>query len=234
MYRQITLAYVRNTLDRLSLRVNERFPESSLAAVAGELQLVSEESTQKLADIAKPNYPLRLLSALTITIGVSLVLYSLMQIDLSGSKLKTSEIVSISETIVNVLILMGAALFFVFTLEARFKRRRALKSINELRALAHVIDMHQLTKDPMEMNEAINTPSSPKRSLSPFELNRYLDYCSELLSIIGKLAVIYGQSFPEKELIEAINDIENLTNALSRKIWQKINILQMQKNQKMV
>ena len=109
-----------------------------------------------------------------------------------------------------------------------------LKSINELRALAHVIDMHQLTKDPLEMTEVINTPSSPKRTLSPFELNRYLDYCSELLSIIGKLAVIYGQSFPEKELIEAVNDIENLTNALSRKIWQKINILQMQQNQKMV
>ena len=227
MYRQVTLAHVSSTLNQLALRINERFPKSSLVAVSCEIQLACEDSTQKLVDIAKPNYPLRLLSTMTIVLGVTLVIYSLLQIDLSNSKLNTSQIVSISESIINELILMGAALFFVFSLEARVKRNRALKSINELRALAHVIDMHQLTKDPIEMDEASNTNSSPERALTPFELNRYLDYCSELLSIIGKLAVIYGQSFPEKELIQAVNDIENLTNALSRKIWQKINILQM-------
>ena len=31
-------------------------------------------------------------------------------------------------------------------------------------------------------------PSSPKRLLSPFELTRYLDYCSEMLSLAAKVA----------------------------------------------
>ena len=45
-------------------------------------------------------------------------------------------------------IFLGVALFFLFSLEARSKRRQALAGLNDLRSIAHVIDMHQLTKDP--------------------------------------------------------------------------------------
>ena len=31
-----------------------------------------------------------------------------------------------------------------------------------------------------------DTPSSPLRRMTPFELTRYLDYCSEMLAIISK------------------------------------------------
>ena len=44
--------------------------------------------------------------------------------------------------------LVGAGVFFLMTLETRVKRRRALEAIRELRAIAHIVDMHQLTKDP--------------------------------------------------------------------------------------
>jgi len=33
--------------------------------------------------------------------------------------------------------------------------------------------------------------------MSPFLLCRYLDYCSELLSLTGKLAALYAQSFSD-------------------------------------
>ena len=46
------------------------------------------------------------------------------------------------------MVLIGAAIFFLVTLETRVKRRRALAALHELRAIAHIIDMHQLTKDP--------------------------------------------------------------------------------------
>jgi hypothetical protein len=62
----------------------------------------------------------------------------------------------------------------------------------------HVIDMHQLTKDPsMGVSVAGNTPSSPARTLSRFEITRYLDYCSEMLSLTSKVAVLYAQVFPD-------------------------------------
>ena len=59
-----------------------------------------------------------------------------------------TELVQALEAGINDVVLIGAAIFFLVTLETRVKRRRALKAIHELRAIAHVIDMHQLTKDP--------------------------------------------------------------------------------------
>ena len=61
--------------------------------------------------------------------------------------------------------------------------------------------------------------------MTPFELSRYLDYCTELLSLTGKVASLYVQDFQDPVALDAVNDIENLTTGLSRKIWQKIMIL---------
>ena len=54
---------------------------------------------------------------------------------------------------------------------------------------------------------------------------RYLDYCSEMLSLTGKLAALYMQNMRDPIVIESVNEIEDLTTSLSRKIWQKIMIL---------
>ena len=47
--------------------------------------------------------------------------------------------------------------------------------------------------------------------MSAAELVRYLDYCSELLSLTGKLAALYIQRFDDEITLSAVNDIENLT-----------------------
>ena len=108
------------------------------------------------------------------------------------------------------------------------KRKRALTAIHRLRSIAHIIDMHQLTKDPERMlhTDGINdTASSPKRSYTSFELGRYLDYCTEMLSLTGKVAAMYVESFPDAQAVGAVNELESLTTGLSRKIWQKIMVL---------
>ena len=61
--------------------------------------------------------------------------------------------------------------------------------------------------------------------MSAFELNRYLDYCTEMLSLSGKVAALYIQHFEDPEAVSAVNDLEDLTSGLSRKIWQKIMVL---------
>ena len=58
-----------------------------------------------------------------------------------------------------------------------------------------------------------------------FEMSRYLDYCSEMLSLTGKIAVIYGLHWQDAIAIRAANDVERLTTGLSQKIFQKIMIL---------
>ncbi len=61
--------------------------------------------------------------------------------------------------------------------------------------------------------------------MDPFELHRYLDYCSEMLALISKVGALYVQDFPDRAALDAVDQIENLATGLSRKIWQKIVIL---------
>ncbi len=128
---------------------------------------------------------------------------------------------------INEAIFLTAAIYFVITLEKRRKRSRALKALHELRSLAHIIDMHQLTKDPeIFLGEWSPTASSPPRSeLTPFQLERYLDYCSELLAVLSKIAALYVQYFEDEIVLRAVDEVEDLASGLSRKIWQKITIL---------
>jgi hypothetical protein len=131
------------------------------------------------------------------------------------------------EAALNMTLLGIGALFFAVSLEDRLKRRRALAELHAFRSFAHVIDMHQLTKDPGTLlGRGPTTASSPRRIMSRYELTRYLDYCSEMLSLIGKLTALYAQNLPDPVVIEAVNDIEELTANFSRKVWQKISILE--------
>jgi hypothetical protein len=54
---------------------------------------------------------------------------------------------------------------------------------------------------------------------------RYLDYCTEMLSLTGKLAALYMQSVRDEVVIHTVNEIEGLTTNLSSKMWQKIMII---------
>ena len=96
----------------------------------------------------------------------------------------------------------------------------------ELRVILHVIDMHQLTKDPTAaVSIGGKTASSPARTLTPYELSRYLDYCSEMMSLTAKVAVLFAQSLPDPIVTEAVSDIERIAAGMSQKVWQKITML---------
>ena len=61
--------------------------------------------------------------------------------------------------------------------------------------------------------------------MTHFELTRYLDYCAEMLALIGKRAALYGEHRRDGVVVEAVNDIESFTRGPGRKIWQKITII---------
>ena len=42
---------------------------------------------------------------------------------------------------------------------------------------------------------------------------------------VGKVAALYVQHFEDSQAVAAVNDVEQLTSGLARKIWQKIMIL---------
>ncbi|MBT3482865.1 MAG: hypothetical protein HN457_15690 [Opitutales bacterium] len=227
-YRSLSSDKTLETIELLGYRIEERFPKSNLKGVCDSLLEVAQDSKAKAAWIARPNYPLRVGIGLVIVVGMATLGFSLSLLEFKESSIGLSDLVLVFDAAISDLVFMGAAIFFLVTIESRIKRKRALLALHELRSLAHVVDMHQLTKDPNAILNSVSiiTPSSPSREMTSFELNRYLDYCSELLSLTGKIAALYIQESRDSVILSAVTDIENLTNDLNRQIWQKLIILQ--------
>ncbi len=228
-YRNLDADKIVATATTLCRRVRERFPQRGLNRVCADVQKAAEETRQRASWIARPHWAIRFAIALVVGVLLLVMARLLLIIHLDVRQIQTLGLADFLQTLeaaINDIILIGAALFFFLTVENRLKRRRALQALHELRSLAHVIDMHQLTKDPQRaLRRGKSTASSPREDMTLFELSRYLDYCSEMLSLIGKIAAVYLQEFDDPVALGAVDEIESLTTDLSRKIWQKIMIV---------
>lgn len=226
-YRKLDPAKIIETAEVLKRRIDERFADSGLGSIAGELTTITREAEALSLQLQRPNRWLRGGVVIAITLIGVILIAVLRSMDLHVSLFSSlAEFAQGLDAAINDFVFLALAIFFLATGETRLKRRRALAALHVLRSMAHIIDMHQLTKDPEQLvRGGPATPSSPKRTLTAFELTRYLDYCSESLSIISKIAAVYVQHFTDSVTLSAVNDIEELTTGLSRKIWQKIMIL---------
>jgi len=228
LFRLLDAARIADTAERLGKRITERFPGSGLSGVAESLRHEVIAAGETATWLSRPQWLVRgsafaLIAAMIVLLVATVLLMS------GGVELFSSvaDFLQGIDSAVNEIILLGAASYFLIGWETRRKRRRALRALHVLRSLAHIIDMHQLTKDPerLLMPEKA-TPSSPARTFTKFELTRYLDYCSEMLSIISKVAALYVQNFDDPVTLAAVNDVEQLTGSLSQKLWLKIDILE--------
>jgi hypothetical protein len=214
------------TVRLLRQRIQERFPDANLVGVAAELERIAGQAGVNAHAIARPLLPLRAGIGLLVVTFLILISWIGMHLKISTQIDRFSEFLQALDAALNTVLLIGGAIFFLFTLEVRVKRNRALKLLHELRSLVHIVDMHQLTKDPATITGfATRTASSPPRTMTRFELARYLDYCSEMSSLIGKIAALYAQNYEDEIVLGAVDQIEDLTTSLSRKTWQKITIL---------
>lgn len=225
-YRSLSGDRIAQTIDLLCRRAEMRFPGSGLSNVCRELATIAARTTATAEWIRRPILSLRIAVGGLLALIALGMLGALQALRLPRAPLQLPDFVQALEAGINDLVLVGAAIYFLLTLESRLKRRRALKAIHELRAIAHVIDMHQLTKDPeWVLDRGRETGVLPSRRLDAFALSRYLDYCSEALSLAGKVAALYIQDFGDPVALQAVNEVEALTTGLSRKIWQKLMIL---------
>jgi hypothetical protein len=227
-YSQLEAAPVRDTIVKLARRIEERFPGSGLSRLGGELVRVADQNNEVIARLRRPLWWLRAAGAVTLAAVLALLLWAATRlirvVDRGASSV--ADLLQGIDAAVNEIIFLSLLIFFLVSLETRFKRRGALRMLHQLRGAAHVIDMHQLTKDPEQVLHPLPaTASSPERGLDRRQLARYLGYCSEMLSLISKLAALHTQHLQDPVVLEAVNDIESLTAGLSRKVWQKITIL---------
>lgn len=218
------------TVERLEARISERFPDSGLLKVCVEFRTLAHDSNTLAQRLGPPIWPVRVFAFAAAFLLVGLVIWALGQLaaHFSLNAEGISDLVQSAESAINELIFLGLALFFLVGLETRLKRHSALRALHRLRSVAHVVDMHQLTKDPAYvLGRLVQTNASPHRTLTRSELTRYLDYCSEMLALIAKISALFAQNIDDPVVLNAVNDLEQLTQGLSGKIWQKIMILDL-------
>ena len=228
MYRELDASRITETARDISRHVAERFPGSGLSRVSLDLCAVAEESERRAERLRRPNWLMRVGVALAILLLLAVAGSAINTARTGGTTMSVADILQGFEAAVNDVVFLGLAVAFLATLETRYKRRIALQGLNELRSIAHIIDMHQLAKDPERAVERFGRSGQPgPNAARSVDLARYLDYCSEMLAITSKLAALHIQSFSDTVVLDSVNGIQALTVGLSGKIWQKIMILDL-------
>jgi hypothetical protein len=218
-----------SSLEVLSSRIHDRFPQSGLYQVSRQLLTFGRNAQADSEWVSRPIVPLRIVSGILVLLLIIAVVWTLRNFLIPEEPeelFRLENFIPLLEAGINDVVFLGLGIFFLVSAETRIKRRRVLSSLHRLRVFAHIIDMHQLHKDPERVLQRGETaPSTPKINMTPFELSRYLEYCSEMLSLTGIIAALYSQDSEDAVLVDAVSDIEGLTNGISRKIWQKLMIL---------
>ncbi|TIS76182.1 MAG: hypothetical protein E5W94_18640 [Mesorhizobium sp.] len=216
------------TAERLEKRVAERFPDAGLRGVAIELVSLSRDLAKAAKALEAPIWWLRGVVVAAIAAGALMFLFvgTILPLGrISGTDDAVQSVQGI-ESLINMIILAVLGFLALMRTEERIKRKQVFRKLHGLRSLIHVIDMHQLTKDPAALSTDFKpTSHSPARITDRADLARYLDYCSEMLSITGKIAALFAQSVNDNVVVDGVNDIESLSSNLSRKIWQKITLI---------
>jgi hypothetical protein len=231
-FRQLDADAITRTLEETCERIRERFPDSNLRRLAEQLHAVSLEAVEVERYLHRPNWGLRIGGGIAVVVLIALLVIVGARTLNSPAEMTLADLLQSIEAGINDAVFFGIAVFFFTTVESRVKRRRALAMLHQLRSLAHIVDMHQLTKDPerlMSRGDAFQ-PGVAKPS-SGLDLAKYLDFCSELLSLISKIAALLVQRFDDSVVLASVNEIETLSTGLSGKIWQKITILERASSQ---
>jgi hypothetical protein len=122
VYRTLGSAKTVNTILALKTRIEERFPSSGLSKVCEELHQVANETKNKSNWISRPNYVLRLGVTAVVLVGLAGLLYTISVMGLTLRSFDAGELVQITEAGLNDIVLIGAAIFFLVTVETRVKK----------------------------------------------------------------------------------------------------------------
>lgn len=220
---------VRETVLALYGRIQARFPKRGLLGVCGDLLTLVEEVQLGSSQVQSRIRVARLASRVVMVLVLAGTVFALAMAarDVFRHGLDSFvDLLPLIETAINDIVFAGIAVFFLWSFPERVQRGQLLKLLHQLRSTAHVIDMHQLTKDPEQLKPSfVPTAKSTKLDLNRDQMERYLDYCSEMLSLVGKTAALCAEESRDNLVLETVSTIENLTVGLSRKIWQKISNL---------
>jgi hypothetical protein len=226
---QLAAGVVSGTVAQLERRIQARFGERGLTKAARDLGalvlLVEDEAGESRARLRRMTLTARIAGVTIVAATLFALAFGLRSAVVDGLA-KTADWVPLVESVVNDLVFAAIAVVFLWAVPERLERRSLLRLLHRLRSLAHVIDMHQLSKDPEQVSPSYTpTAESVAHGLDADQLHHYLNYCSEMLSLTAKTAALCAEHSTDAVVLETVATIETLTTELSNKIWQKISLL---------
>ena len=121
---------------------SEKIPRSEFDKLCEDLVVVARLGQERSEQFRRPVLWMRVLSIcfVVIILAVTLMGAWLVHVDLvaDGQSVALSEFIQILEAGTNDVVLIGAAIFFLVTLETRVKRLGAFETIHKLRAIVHI------------------------------------------------------------------------------------------------
>ena len=226
---QLGAGHVGATVTQLERRIHARFGDRGLTKAARDLgnlvTLVETEAAQSRVRLRRTTLAARSVSAVIIVATLAALAFSLRSAVTDGLA-HTADWVPLAESVINDLVFAAIAVVFLWAFPERLERRALLRLLHRLRSFTHVVDMHQLSKDPEQVNPGYTpTAESVRHGLDAEQLRHYLAYCSEMLSLTAKTAALCAEHSTDGVVLETVSYIETLTTELSNKIWQKISLL---------
>ena len=134
----------------------------------------------------------------------------------AGSLVRSPSFSDATDAGFNLLVVLAGALWFLVTIEARLRRKKALDCLEELREFIHVIDVTQLYYTPDLYN------ADPASSHSSLNLDyNYLLFCTQMLGVISNLAPLYIRGAAGDSILRAVSEVEMLAIAIIAKQLSK-------------
>lgn len=217
------------TARRLRERIGARFPDRGIHRVAQELATLTEQVADTSAGTRRRSRLVRAGSRILIALVVLVALVAFgFAVEAAGTEAPDNGLdwLPLIESAVNDIVFVAIAVVVLHSVPQRVQRSDLLAKLHRLRSLAHIIDMHQLTKEPEILRDAFSGESENNDvDLTPEQIEYYLEYCTELLSIVGKAAALCAEESQDDIVLNTVSTIESLTVGMARKVWQKILVL---------
>lgn len=229
-YERLALDPVRATAVRLLERMEARIPGRDLINVGRELIRLIDDVGAGASETRGRLRTARVVSriGLALVIAGAIALFVVAARDAFTRHEPESSVdwIPLIEAAINDLVFVAVAVFFLHSVPDRLERSRLLTLLHRLRSLAHIVDMHQLAKDPERLRNSFRpSAKSIDVGLDRNQMEAYLEYCTELLSLVGKSAALCAEESRDSVVLDTVRAIETLTTSMAREIWQKISLL---------
>ena len=120
-YHQLDSVKLTETIATLRDRIGNRFPESGLYQVSGELLEIAKTASKDAEWIDRPNFLLRLAIVVLIAVVVAGIVITIITLQMPDSRVNLVTFIQALESGINDVVLIGIAIYFLASLERRIK-----------------------------------------------------------------------------------------------------------------